>query len=78
LLFVTTWAVAKITSLKWPNKKVVSSMRRNIVCKVVRKYFCRDASNPSEPAGRNTSDSELEKRVRLRDERERIPLLWKN
>ena len=37
--------------------------------KVVRKYFCRDASNPSEPAGRNTSDSELEKRVR-RGERE--------
>ena len=43
---------------------------RNIVSKVVRKYFCRDASNPSEPAGRNTSDSELEKRVRPREERE--------
>ena len=30
--------------------------------------FCRDASNPSEPAGLNTSDSELEKRVRPRGE----------
>ena len=37
-----------------------SMRRRNTWRKVARKYFCKDASNPSEPTGRNTSDSELE------------------
>ena len=37
-----------------------SMRRRNTWRKVARKYFCSDASNSSEPAGRNTSDSELE------------------
>ena len=52
-----------VASFKWQNK-----MMRNIVRKVARKYFCRDASNPSEPAARNSSDSELEKRLRPRGE----------
>ena len=75
-IFLTMWLPAQITSFKkWPNKilndernivrKVIRYWTmRNIVRKVARKYFCRDASNPSEPAGLNTSDSELEKRVR--------------
>ena len=50
--------------------------RRNTWRKVARKYFCKDASNPSEPTGRNTSDSELEKRP-LKRGREFSPL-WKN
>ena len=79
-IFLTMWLPAQITSFKkWPNKilndernivrKVIRYWTmRNIVRKVARKYFCRDASNPSEPAGLNTSDSELEKRVRPRGE----------
>ena len=64
-IFLTMWLPAQITSFKkWPNK--ILNDERNIVRKVGRKYFCRDASNPSEPAGLNTSDSELEKRVRPR------------
>ena len=60
------WLPAQITSFQWLNK--ILNDERNIVRKVARKYFCRDASNPSEPAGLNTSDSELEKRVRPRGE----------
>ena len=54
------WNDAKITSSKWQKKMLAGGMRRNI-CREWRKYFCKDAANPSEPAEQKTSDSELEK-----------------
>ena len=54
------WSDAKITSSKWQKKMLAGGMRRNI-CREWRKYFCKDAANPSEPAERKTSDSELGK-----------------
>ena len=54
------WSHAKITSSKWQKKMLAGGMRRNI-CREWRKYFCTDAANPSEPAERKTSDSELGK-----------------